>query len=410
MKNQGNWPRNALASRIALAVAGLCCASSVLAVEPAALRLGPLNIEPTLDVDAAYTDNLYRVDRGEIGSWIIKTTPELNTWLQRGTNTYGLRYELQDFRYSGTPSGEDDDFTDHRFRSDVHHEFNAKNLLDVYAQHDITHEQRGTGLTEGLFSRFTDKPIEYDHSLYGAIYTYGNRQTNSAIEFSIEGQEYEYQNFRQSAQYYDYDKLGGTGTFYWNLSARTALVAEASFTEIDYERQDERIGIPGLDADEWQLLLGATWEASAKTRGTVKLGGYRREFDDNRRDTGEGFSWDVHLNYRPKTYSIYDFSTRQITRETNGAGDYIDSRELQFDWLHMFPRGYRSNVSMLLADDNYRENDRDDLRLLLEWYVDRPFKRWLDIGVGWRYEDRDSSEGVYSYQRQALFARLKVSL
>ena len=51
-----------------------------------------------------------------------------------------------------------------------------------------------------------------------------------------------------------------------------------------------------------------------------------------------------------------------------------------------------------------------DLRLAVEWVIDRPFKRWLDLGVGWRYEDRDSDLDAYSYERNSLFLRARISL
>jgi polysaccharide biosynthesis protein VpsM len=404
---------------IALAVFGSGAMSpAVFAVEPASINLGPVYIEPTLDVDLSWVDNLYRTRSERVDSWILKTTPQVKGWLQNNMNTYGLLYQLDDTRYSGTPDDEDDDYTDHLFRGDVHHEFNAKNLLALFAQHNDTHEERGTGLTEGRPFRVTDKPIEYIHSSYGGEYTYGNRQTTGRIQVELEGEEYEYQNFRDFTQYYDYDKEQVRGTFYWNMSSRTALLLEGRYLQTEYERQ--RPDQSQLDAEELAILVGMTWEASAKTRGSVKIGGYEREFDADDRDTSNGWSWDVHLNYRPRTYSIFDITARQVSRETNGLGNYIDTNEFSLNWLHSFTRGYRSNFNMMLANDVYEGTDRDDIRLGIEWAIDKNFRRWLDMGVGWRYEDRDSDfkpsaqfrpfADSLSYQRQSVFFRAKISL
>jgi hypothetical protein len=392
-------------------LAGLigCAASPGLrAVEPAQARWGPLYIEPLLEMESAWVDNLYRTENDEVDSWILTTRPSVRGWLQNGPSTYGLLYELEDGRFEGTPSGEDDDYTDHRFRGDVHQEFNDRNLLELFAELDQTHEDRGTGLTEGAFARFTDRPIELDHTSYGAGYTYGSRQTDGKLEFRLTADDLEYQNFREFTRFFDHERWQGRGIFSWNMSPRSALVADLAYGEVEYRRQQP--GQPALDSEEWRLLLGATWEATARTSGRFKIGGFDRQFDDEGREDTSGFSWDAGLTYRRRTYSVFDVNARQINRETNGLGDFIESSEFDVNWLHIFSSGYRSNINMLLANDNYSESERDDIRLALEWIVDRPFRRWLDLGVGWRYEDRDSDLDRFSMQRHSLFARLRISL
>ncbi|WP_082850285.1 outer membrane beta-barrel protein [Halioglobus sp. HI00S01] len=389
---------------------GLTCACApVAALQPANIPLGPLKIEPTLLFDAAWVDNLYRSADDEIESWVFYTQPTLDVWLDNGPSKYIFHYELQDRRYSGTPSGEDDDFTGHLFRGDIHQRFNVRNELNLYAEHHRAAEERGTGLTEGDdVGRLTSEPLEYDRDSLGGTYIYGSQTGQGRLEATAEYWEMDYRNFESYTQNFDYDATHYQGEFFWGVAPKTALVLDASYLQTKYA--EDRADMPSLDAQELRVLVGVEWEASGRTRGAVKVGGYERDFDDSERDKSTGFSWEVDVTYRLRTHSNFDFGAAQISRETNGQGDFIDSKEYTFDWLYMFKRGYRSNLAILRAEDDYKGTDREDVRLNVELSLTKAFRRWLEAGIGWRYEDRDSDEAQFKYERNEFFIDLKLSL
>jgi hypothetical protein len=398
--------------RTATVVLAFACASGACgiahALEPAAVEAGPLRLEPTVTVDMSWVDNLYRSGRSEVDSWILRTSPAVRAYTQHDTNEYSLLYAVDDGRYGGTPGGEDDDYTDHRLRGEIHHEFNARNQLNAQAQFHRTHEERGTGLTEGGLNRLTDSPVEYEVTELGGEYTFGNWETAGRLELAANARQYEYRNYRDFTRYFDYDRDDYRGTLYWNLGGRTALLAEAGYLQADYRYQ--RPEQPALDAEELRLLAGVTWQAGGKTRGTVKLGGFARDFSAAERGSAEGYAWDINVNYRRKSYSILDFNARQVSRETNGLGDFINSHEVVVNWLHVFTRGYRSNARLELAADEYSGSPRDDERFAVELTLERQMRRWLELGIGWRYEDRDSSQDLFSYSRNGFFGTVVLSL
>ena len=149
-----------------LAGVSILAATPALAIEPGNVQAGPVYIAPTLDVAARYVDNLFRSADDEKSSWITELTPKVQAWLQDGNNTYALAYKLVDSRYASSHS---DDYTDHYVNLDVHHEFNAKNVLNVMGEYYDGHEERGTGLSEGLIAQLIDEPVEFERVMAGVF-------------------------------------------------------------------------------------------------------------------------------------------------------------------------------------------------------------------------------------------------
>ena len=125
------------------ALALFTASNTANALEPAYAQAGPVYIQPTLNFDLAWTDNLYRSNDDEVESWILRTVPTVEAWMQDEVSRYGLLYELTDRRYSGTPKGQDDDFTGHRLRADIawtagYWDDAAEALGDVVTDQDIS--------------------------------------------------------------------------------------------------------------------------------------------------------------------------------------------------------------------------------------------------------------------------------
>lgn len=386
------------------------------AIEPAYEQFGALYVMPLLDVEVEYADNIYRAAEGEVDALIIRTSPEINLWLDNQGSIYSLKYRIDDGRYSDDGGFGDDDYTDHQLRGDINHIFNARNRLTAFAEYHRTHEDRGTGLTEGLIENIFDVPIEYDHNSVGARYYFGNWDGKGRVEASYEYHDFEYQNFREEGtRFFDYKQDRLMGTFFWNVSGRSAALLELRYFDTAYGEQ--RDTVPNVDSEEFQLLLGGEWQASAKTRGSVKLGYFEREFESSLRESDDGFSWDVAVNWQPKTYSIWDLYTRRVSRETNGLGNYISAQEYGLEWRHDFWGRNRLNLDVLFAQNDYRGLELNDERFELRIGAERKVRRWLDVGVAYSFERRTSERRVdvgvprdFDYERNAIQFTLSVSL
>ena len=394
-------------------LAAVVCASgtltvpSALALEPTSLSAGPVFFTPTLDVKTYYTDNLWLTDQREKDTWVGIVTPRLQTWLQDGLNTYSLIFELEDSTYEN--SG-DDDFTDYTTRLDLHHEFNVRNVLNVTGEYYDGHEDRGTGLIEGDLVFATDEPVEYTRTSAGGDYTYGSRDAHGRVRLAAKTTDYQYDNYRDFTRYRDYNQDVYDGTFFWSVAPRTDLLLEARAIDNDYDETDPADAAGTLNSDEMNYLLGVAWDATAKTVGHVKLGIYDREYDSGARSDVDGFTWEVGVTWKPRTYSILDLQTRRHTQETNGLGNAIDTQDLSLGWNHHWNQRAQTTLRVLYSNEDYQGASREDDNYAAEARYDYEYRRWLDLGAGYRYEDRDSDISSYSYDANIIFFEAKLSL
>lgn len=364
-------------------------------------------IVPTVEVESRYEDNIFRSARDEKSSWVLDVLPKVQAWLKNGNNTYSLSYQLQDFTYF---SSDDDDYTDHQVNADIHHEFNARNTVNAYGQYFDGHEERGTGLSEGGFGQLIDEPIEYEEWRWGGDYTYGSRQAKGRMTVAYDYRDLEYQNFRGFTRYRDREQDTLKGTFFWKVAPRTDALLEVRYIDNEYNSTNPSDPAGSFDSEELNYYAGLEWQATAKTTGSVRLGWFDRSYDSRARSDDDGFSWEVDVDYRPRSYSTFNFGTRRYSDETNGLGDAINVEEYSLGWDHDWSGRSRTEVSSIWGDDDYTGSNRQDDRFSLEAKYLYNVDRWFDIGGGYRFEDRDSKQDTLDYDLNVYFLEAVLSL
>ena len=390
-----------------IAAFGLYTSQAALALEPANLELGPVYFTPTLDLETFYTDNLWLTDTDEKDTWATVVTPRLEAWMQYGPSEYSLSFEAKDSTY--LDSG-DDDYTDYTTKADIHQEFNVRNTLNLFGEYYDGHEDRGTGLIEGGTSLITDKPVEYELTTFGGDYTYGSLESQGRVKLAAKSAEYDYQNYRDFTRFYDRTEDTLAGTFYWKVAPRTDALIETRYINNDYDKRDPSDSFGSLTSDEMNYLLGVEWQATGKTSGHVKLGMYDRDYDSGARKDEDGFLWEVGVLYEPRTYSSFDLKTRRYYQETTGLGNAINTEEITLAWNHQWNDRSSTGLTLGAGVDDYEGSNRKDDNYGVEARYDYAFRRWMDLGAGYRYEDRDSDLNFFSYNENVFFLEAKLSL
>lgn len=400
-------PHNRALFALVLLLACLLSTGRAFAVDPASLEVGPVYLTPTAEARAGYLDNLLRSDGDEQSTAFTIISPKIRAWAQSHNNVYALSYEIRDLRYADSKQ---DNYTDHFVDLEIHHEFNAKNVLDVFGEYDDGHEERGIGLSEGEIGDLLPAPIEYERSRFGGFYSYGNANSRARVVLGADILNYDYQNFEEFTQYRNRDHVSYFGEVFFKVAPRTEILAQVRAIETEYEDFNPLWEGGSLDSEELNYMVGINWDASGKTRGSVRLGQFEREFDSAGRQDDEGFHWEAALDWRPRSYSHLNVETRRFSQENNGLGDYINTEELSAQWVHNWSGRTRTTVRGLLADDDYSGSFRKDERIDAEAIFTYAFRRWLDLGLGYRYEARESDEDNRDYQRNMVFFEAELSL
>jgi polysaccharide biosynthesis protein VpsM len=393
--------------RIIIITAAVSFSNHLHALEPANIPVGPAYVTPKVEVEHGYSDNIFRTASDEESSWYVETVPEVELWMPRGPNNYSLGIKTSDYGFS---SSEAENFRDDEAELNVHHEFNSRNAVNVKGEYFDGHEEPGTGLAEGELARQISDPIQLEKKRYKFDYTFGNRDSKGRLEIGYGREDWEYKNYRDLTRYRDRDQDVWRGVFFWKVAPRTDILAEVRRLTVDYNEIDVSDTAGSYDSEEYNYFLGMTWEPSAKMAGSVRMGEYDRDFDSSGREDDSGYTWEMEVTYKPRTYSTFAVGTRRVSEETNGKGDYINSSEVSADWDHDWNSRVTTSLNLGYADDDYEGSGREDDRWKLEATYNYNMRPSLDLGVGYRREDRGSSDFGLDYDLSEVFFRAKLSL
>lgn len=381
------------AGSLAAAISAALCANA-WAVEPQSIKLSDgLTFTPTLQVSERYEDNFRAVEENEESSWITGITPTFILAAEGRKSAYALTYSANSDIFH---SSHEDDNTDHHLTADAGFEFDARNRLKLNAGYHKVEE------TASL-----DQNVEndkYTTANVGGVYGFGAESARAQVDFGANYQELRYQNGNGLNADKERDTAALSSTFYYRVAPKTRALVEARYTDYSYVTNER------LDSNNVALLGGLTWDATAKTSGTVKIGGEKKRFDDSRLDDKSGGMWEIGVNWKPRTYSTFALKTRRALDEGDDGASAIESQSTTLSWEHEWLDRLTSDVSYTYTDSEYQDIDRDDKIDTFGLGLTYEMRRWLDIGVGYKYSENDSSAVGESYERNIYSISFTASL
>ena len=353
--------------------------------------------QPSLGIRFDFDSNIYDTSADEIESWIGIVAPAILLSTAPAQQRYALLYQGEYGHYfNGSDSA--DNYADHALSGLAQFQLSSRAQLDLAAATEKGHWGRGSYLTEGLeptSPSFPSAPDEFDRNKWGGKFRYGAEGNRGRLRLGFGGSQLDYTNNRERTQFYDYETLSGSAGLSLFFHPRSAVVLDAVFTDVIYE--SERPGEPSRDSEDWRFLLGLTWEATAKTSGSIRLGIQRRRFDDPARAPTSNPSWEVDVRWSPREYSYFDFAASRRNEETFGDGAFIDISEYKVAWTHQWHESWESNISWARINYEFVGSPRDQslnkLSLGLRYRQGR-LLTW-EAGYARRSRNSDSSNLIY---------------
>lgn len=384
-----------------------CSSTGVFAIEPEPIQLGGLDLIPTLKVDVSRSDNMFRANTNEVDSDLYLITPRLEAIIDDGRNVFSVAGEVIDGDYSATS---EDDYTDWRLDANAHLEMDIRNSFDFNAGLFSTREMRGTGFSQGGF--LPTDPDSYEETVYGASYQYGTDSSFGRLVLGVDALDKTYDNNRLTTRFRDREDENFVGTFYLNISPRTDILFEYSGSDVDYTTDPNVVAgaADTLDSDETYAFVGLTWEATAKTTGTIKVGSGEKEFADADRLDADMASWDVSLQWEPLTYSIINISAASRFDEATGVGDALETTNYSLNWQHTWSDSLSSSINIYSSDDEYIGSTRNDELDTLTFRLDYSARRWLDFYVSVARDERQSNFATFEYKENVVALGFSLSL
>lgn len=377
--------------QVHLAVVLATMSSAAFAIEPAALDFDGIEVTPTLEIAETYDDN-YLATNAEESSWITSITPSVNLTLYGRKALYQLNYALNHQLFEASNA---DNLTNHYVSASADYEFDVRNNLTVEAGYNKT-ESAAAAFTPGELNAFNTANI-------GASYIYGSETATGNIELGVNHVAMRSDNGVNLDQ--ERDSTSASAAFIYRATDKTRLTAEVKGTAFDYIDSASL-----LDSTNLAYLVGARWEATAKTEGSVKFGIENKDFNDSSLDDTDLTSWEASIDWAPLTYSVITLTTSQRIDEGSYNSSYTNSRNNEIKWVHDWGRGYSSNVNYINSEKDYVTTNRLDTINAYGIGLTYEAKRWMNIAFDYQASNQDSTDATYDYDRNVFKLTLNLSL
>ena len=387
------------------------------AQESGRYKMGSVDLIPVLNTDFLHIDNVtYASEQdAEITSWVGVVSPELRAVTELNGNEIELGYRLERGEYF---SSEADNYTDHFLHADGDFVFSERSRFTARANFEDGHDDRGRVYSNG-FGNALREPDTYKNANLDGTLSYGGLSSTGRVEVSAGYEIMNYDDrpevlgFRDTnfLRFRDRDYFRYGAAFYYRVAPSTNLVLDANRQEITYDEQQQ--AGRSLDSVENTVLAGLTWQTNDYTRSFAKIGYTQKKFDDAGRDDFSGVAWEVGMAYKPVSYSQIKIATSADTRETNSEADYIRSHDYSVSWEHAWLERFSTTARFAFATDDYEGQPadlREDETTKITLGADYDFRRWLQLGVFYQINERDSNRETIDYDRDVIGLTAKVTL
>jgi polysaccharide biosynthesis protein VpsM len=378
------------------------------------VQAGPFRVKPTIGLTVGHDSNVAQTATNEISSFFTRVSPGVRVDSGNERRSFSLAYEIDSARYKDSSV---DNYTDHLLNAGVKFSPSVRTRLGLGASYERGSDRRGTNSRQGLVTAVDSNgnPIsvlssgldvdQWRRSGFDGTFAYGAPGARGLLELGAGVSSLEYRNNRSYAQFGDRDMDYIKGRFGWRIASKTAAFIEAQSGNVEYDQDRRRLSGLGYSLDSATKIyrVGVRMDATAKLSGSAAIGRERRSFDDNGISDYSGSNWIVGLQYRPRSYSVFDLSSSRASAEAvNFLGGFADTdflvvRDVTLAWTHGWSDRFQTGVDIGQARESFQSlggTIRDDDVGFWGVSADYKLRDWFSIGAGYKSYDRDADEAL----------------
>ncbi len=365
---------------------------------PRSISLGDgISLSPYFNLGVGRDSNLFLTQSNTRSSNLETYNPGLKLDLVGRSSRFGAGYNLKTGRYSQSSA---DNYTDYKVFGTGEFVFDSSTALKLAADRTQGHDPRGSN-DRGLSST----PDEFRSTGGSGLFAYGANDAKGRIELEAGTVNRRYTNNRSTTVASDRDTRNVGGRFFFKIAPKTALVFEARQDKFDYV-----VGTSLQDSKESRYLAGITWEATAATSGTVKVGRLKKDFAIASIKDFSGTGWEASVEWKPTSYAKVDLFTTKAASESTGLGDFTLNKKYGVSWQHGWNPRLTSVLSVSLSDDEFVGSVRNDKTTALGLKVNYKLMRWMTIGGEINNTKRDSNTINLDYTKNLYLLTLGLTM
>jgi hypothetical protein len=365
---------------------------------PASVQVGstPFFFTPYLGVAAGYDDNLFLSNANEKSSAIWVVTPGLRFDARDASKVFMFSYNTQFGRFT---QSEDDDYIDHNLMTSLDVAVAPRTYARLDYGYTRNHDPRGS--TDRAIQ---ERPDRYKLSAPGITVAHGTPGGAGRVEVYYSDASKRYLNNRTTTIGSDRDTQEFGGAFYWRVMPRTYALVDVRRTDQSY-----KLSTSPFSSTERRVYGGISWEATAATTGTIKVGSLKKRFESDLPQYSST-AWEALITWQPRTYSRFDIYTARFPTESTGLGNFIQSDATGVVWTHSWSSIISTALNARYQKDEYQGVDRTDDVKSIGVKVGYKFRRWLTLGAEFTHTQRDSNASFFEYDKNLYLLTATASM
>jgi hypothetical protein len=366
--------------------------------EPTGIKLdGGVTLKPYFNLALGRDDNLFLTRSNAKSSDMQIYNPGFKLEVDGQVSRFGFGYDLEVGKYSSSSS---DDYTDYKIFGVGEFVMSQSMGLKLAADYNVGHDPRGS-TDRGI----AGVPDEFRTSGPSALFAYGANDAMGRVEIEAGAIAKRYLNNRSTTVTSDRDNDRFAGRVFLRVAPKSSLLVEGRREKVDYS-----LSTSSQDSKETRFLVGVTWDATAATSGTVKVGQIKKDFDSVSRKDFSGTGWEASINWKPVTYSAVDLFTTKSFNESTGVGNFILNKRYGTVWNHKWGSQLTSAVTLTRSDDEFAGDERKDKTDSLGLKLNYKVMRWFVVGGEYTSSKRESSQSIFNYKKNVFMLTFDVEL
>jgi hypothetical protein len=365
-----------------------------MAGKPQSVELGGFDFTPTLKVSERYDDNFRTLPNDVESSWITSVRPTFVLGTQTRKSGYQLEYGLDSQTYQDHA---DANHVDQHLKGRSVMEFDSRNRLNAELGY-----RRAEDTVQTAQPRENDKYTLKNGKLG---YSYGVLSGMNQIDVSGEYQELRYRNSGTLNDDKEHDTTSLVGTWFHRLGGRTRALVEVRHSDFDYVLKNSPRNSKG-DA----VLVGVTRDVSAKVSGNLRVGYERKNFDSSQANDYSSPTWEVGVDYKPRTYSTFSVNAKKAFEEGDDGANTVHDTSTRLGWRHTWSPWIATDLHYRYAQLEYLGVDREDKLNTYGASVIYSPTRWSDVTLGYQRWKNDSDDDDQTYTRNVYMMTFGLSL
>ena len=381
--------------------------ADILGKKPLSYAIGPFDFSPMLEVSETYNDNMFFNNGNRKASWMTQVQLGLQLELSHGLNHYDLQYGFRSWTWSSSHA---DDYLDQFAGVKAHVEFTDRNRLDFKANWIDSHNLRGTYFTApGLPYSQLPSPMTFTEYNAEVKYRYGSATATGNLELITGVNDLTYNPMTGlNVSSYDKDRIYVTPGFYYRIAPKTMLLTQVEATWYRYKYQPT--SGPSLDFSLQRYLVGAKWQATAQTSGTVRVGYMTQQYSSSGLSGGSGFTGDIGMVWSPLTYSRFNLNASRNINPTSGYGTSNIITSVSVGWHHDWSGKLSTHLNggySYMDNQNVNTKAVNSNQITNQYYsanigVDYEFRDWVSVGLNYAFNSLSSSYNVQNFDQNRI--------